>query len=140
MAVMRLWVSVRVSLADRIAAERPLLHGNEGGDELQAVGDAMVDLAQQHLGPLAGLAHLPLRGFLLPAQPFGRERLLGRRAQKVEEDPADILDDVVGGPGLQRRDGDPALIGPGDVDDGRRARTAFWISARTSRPSLPGMK
>ena len=96
---------------DGIAAECPLLHGDEGGDELQAVGDAVVDLAKQHLRPLARLAHLPLRGFLLPPQPRGRKGLLGRRAEKIEKDPADILDHVIGGSRLESGDGDPPFIG-----------------------------
>ncbi|RYF09396.1 MAG: ParA family protein, partial [Oxalobacteraceae bacterium] len=47
---------------------RVALHMRQGGDQGEGVGDAVVDLPQHQLGPVAGLAHLGLGPLLVPAQ------------------------------------------------------------------------
>lgn len=85
----------------------------------QAVGDAVVHLAQQHLGPVAGGAGLFLGPLLGAAQPMGLDRLLHGLGQQLAERAVDVLPDIVDRACLQRRHGDPAVLRPGDVDDRR---------------------
>jgi hypothetical protein len=105
---------------DRIASQGSLLHGHKRGDQLQAVGDTVIDLAKKHLCPLPRLAHFPLGRFLLTSEAGGRKRLLGSRAEEIKENSTHILDDVIGSTCLEGGNGDPAFIGAGHIDYGRR--------------------
>ena len=120
MALMRTCTSAkRLPRLDMVGAKRLLLQEDERADKRERVGDAVVDLAQQRLGPLARLAHLALRLDLLAPQPLLLDGAVDRVLQKLDEDAADVLDHVVGGAGLQRGDRDTAFVAAGDVDDGR---------------------
>ncbi len=105
------------------------LEMQECRDQLQAVADPVVDLAHQHLTlcrqGLEAIARLDdgaVRRLLLPPETDARDRGSDRGLEQFHELPADILDDVVGGAGLEGRDRDATLAGAGHEDHGRRVR------------------
>jgi hypothetical protein len=53
------------------------------------------------------------------------DRLANGRTQQLEEVALDGLDHVVGGPRLERRDRELAVLGAGEIDDGRRVGEAL---------------
>ena len=99
------------------------------GDDLQAVADAVIDLAQQHLalggergvavargmdlglGVVAGLLHLRLA-----------QRAVDGDLQQRNEIALHVLDQIVGGTRLQRGDGDAGILRRGDEHHRRRVR------------------
>jgi hypothetical protein len=97
-------------LACRRVLHRALLQPRQGGDEVEAVGDVVVHLAQQHgalarelLRAVAGLAHRGLGGVMRAAQRLALDGAVDRRAQQQQEVTAGFLDDVVRCPGAMRR-------------------------------------
>ena len=62
--------------ARRRIGDRLRLHADQRGDQREPVGDAVVDLVQQHLGAFLGLAHLALGAVALALQPCLLERLI----------------------------------------------------------------
>jgi hypothetical protein len=66
--------------------------------------------------------HFPFSSLFLLAQSLGRERLFGSRPEEIEENPADILDNVIGRPRLEGGDRDPPLVDSGHVNDRGRIR------------------
>ena len=96
------------------------LHPHERRHQGEAVGDPVVDLAQEQLGPVARLAHLGLGPLLLPAGAVLEHRGRHRLGQQFAEVALEVLPDVVDRAGLERGDGDAAVLRAGDVDDRRR--------------------
>ena len=85
------------------------LQADKGGDERQAVGDAMVDFGQQDLRPFLAEPDLLVGLFLgLPQLGIG-DGLAQRAFHQRPEFLADRLDDIVGSTALQRLDGDGRL-------------------------------
>ena len=116
---MRCWVLSSAARASRVL-QLGGLHVHEGGDELQAVGDAVIHLAQHGRQTLVGLAQLEFGDLLLAPQVHRLERADESAVEQVEEGLARRLDHIVGRAGLQGGHGHPALFGARDVDDGRR--------------------
>ena len=134
---MRRWVSS--AARRRGSSSAGGLHVDEGGDQLQAVGDAVVDLAQQRLEPLVAGAQLLLGLLLAAAAAPARWPARRRCASRSKKSSPIVLTHIVDGAGLQRRDGDAALVGSGDVDDRRRIGQLAAIAASVASPSWPGM-
>ena len=99
------------------------------GDDLQAVADAVVDLAQQHLalGGKRGIAVARgvdlglgvVAGLLNARLP---QRAVDGDLQQRNEIALQILDQIVGGAGLQRGDRDAGILRRGDEHHRRRIR------------------
>jgi hypothetical protein len=98
------------------------LQRHEAGDQLQGVSDPVIDLAQHGLGAVAGDADLFLGGVVFALQPPAMQGVLEGIAQQGGEVLGHVLDDIVGGARAQGGDGDPAFLGPGDIDHRRRVR------------------
>jgi hypothetical protein len=77
----------------------------------------VIDLAQQGLEALVGCLQGLLGVRLGPFELDRRKRLAECELEPVDEIVTQSLDHIVGGAGLQRRDGNAALVGAGDVDD-----------------------
>ena len=102
-----------------LGTEALLLEVDERADQRERVGDAVVDLPQQRFGAIARLPHLPLRRLLLAPHPVLGDRVLDGVLEELDEDAADVLDDVVDGSRLQRGDGDAPLVAATGVDHRR---------------------
>ena len=106
-------VDARLRFAERVlrhlVAHRIGLQADQRRDERQAVGDAVVDFGEQHLGPVARHAHFLLGGFLLRPEAGLLDGLLQRGAEQDQKIVADGLRHEVGGAGLERGDRDVHL-------------------------------
>jgi hypothetical protein len=96
------------------------LQPDQRGDERERVADAVVDLAQQHLGAVARLADVLLRGGRFPGERRLRHRAFQSGMQELEELFAGVLRHIIGCAGLECRDRHAEIAGPGHVDDRRR--------------------
>ena len=114
------------AFADRHAA----LHVDECGNELQAVGDAVVDLVKQRLEPGIGLAQRRLRTLLLRTERDLHQRLIDRAGEKIEEILTERLHHEVDRARLQCRDRDAALFRPRHIDDRRRRGEGHDLAER----------
>ena len=110
-----------------IVVRRRGLQMQQRGDDLQAVADAVIDLAQQHfaLGGERGVAvprraHLRFGGFLGLAHARAVQRAGNGHRKQGDEIALGVLDQVVGGAGLQRGHGDAAVERGGDEHHRRR--------------------
>lgn len=82
---------------------------------------AVIDLGQQHHGPVASRTHVLLGLLASAGQARLHNRMLQRRPKQHLEILANGLYDIVHGPGLQRGHGDRQFRGGRHVDDrGRR--------------------
>ena len=114
---------------DVVLGARIGLQMQQRGDDLQRIADAVVDLAQQHLalGGERGVAVARgvdlglgvVAGLLNPRLP---QRAVDRDLQQRDEIALYVLDQIIGGAGLQRGDGDRGILRGGDEHHRRRAR------------------
>ena len=111
-----LHVGQRVAREGLVRADRLLLEEDKGSDQRQRVGHAVVDLAQQRFRPLARFAHLALHHVLATPHPVLLDGRVDGVLQQLQENAADVLDDVVGRACLQRGDGDAPLVAAAGVD------------------------
>ena len=104
----------------------------------------MIDLAKQHrlmrhdlLQPFVRFQQGPFGLVARVTKPHLLERLLERAHQEIHEVVGARLDHVIGGAGFQRCNGDSALVGARDVDDGGTVGAGPKLVQR-SQPVLSG--
>ena len=102
--------------ARRVVLDGVGLEAGERSDQRQRVGDAVIDLVQQQFGAVAGFADRALGFLRLGLQPLLLQGGADGRAEQLAEVALHVLPDIVGGPGLERRDGDARILGAGHVD------------------------
>ena len=113
---------------DVFLARRIGLQMQQRGDDLQRIADPVVDFAQQHFA-FGGERRIAVArgmnlGFGLVAGPLKLglpQRAVDGDLEQRNEFAPDVLDQIVGGAGLQRRDGDRRILGGRDEHHGRGA-------------------
>ena len=114
---------------DVFLGRRTGLQMQQRGDDLQRVADTVVDLAQQHLALGGERGKTVARGMDfglgLVARLLQRrlpQRAVDRDLEQGDEIAVDVLDQVVGGAGLQRGDRDRGILRRRDEHHRRRVR------------------
>ena len=131
---------------DVVLGRRIGLQMQQRGDDLQAVADAVVDFAQQHFAfggerriAVARGVNLGL-GLVAGALQLGLpQRAVDGDLKQRNEIALHVLDQIVGGAGLQRSDGDRRDPATAVTNTTGGASGIAMIRSSVSRPSSPGM-